>query len=216
MFISLVAATITVTKAQDYVPTTGGTFEGAVTINGNLTAGNGDWGALVINGAGDNDWLFNAHNNNNSLYLRVKENQPSWSKYILAINRASGNVGIGTHNPGTWKLAVNGKIRAKEIKVETDWSDFVFEDHYRLPTLKEVEEFIQKNGHLKDIPSAKDVEENGVLLGEMDSKLLQKIEEMTLYIIDQNKEIENFKKLFKEQVEINKKLSKRIDDLSIN
>ena len=92
----------------------------------------------------------------------------------------------------------------------------MFEDHYRLPTLKEVEEFIQKNGHLKDIPSAKDVEENGVLLGEMDSKLLQKIEEMTLYIIDQNKEIENFKKLFKEQVEINKKLSKRIDDLSIN
>lgn len=152
-------------------------------------------GALVINGAGDNDWMFNAHNTNNSLYLRVKEDQPSWSKYVLAISRSSGNVGIGTHNPGTWKLAVNGKIRAKEIKVETSWSDFVFEDHYRLPTLKEVEEFIEQNGHLKDIPSAKEVEEKGVLLGEMDSKLLQKIEELTLYIIQQQKEIEQLKQL---------------------
>ncbi|WP_335967209.1 hypothetical protein [Galbibacter sp. PAP.153] len=105
----------------------------------------------------------------------------------------TGNVGLGTNIPGPWKLAVNGKIRAKEIKVETGWSDFVFENDYDLPTLEEVEKHIQEKGHLKDIPSAKDVEENGILLGEMDAKLLQKIEELMLYTIQQQKEIETLK-----------------------
>ncbi|WP_051336224.1 DUF4200 domain-containing protein [Aquimarina latercula] len=116
------------------------------------------------------------------------------------ISMPKGNVGIGTTNPGSWKLAVNGKIRAKEIKVETGWSDFVFFDDYQLPTLDEVENHIQENGHLKDIPSAKEVEENGIFLGEMDSKLLQKIEELTLYTIQQQKEIQKLK-VQKSQIE---------------
>lgn len=124
-----------------------------------------------------------------------KQGVSIYSDQRLVFFRNDGFVGIGTSTAEGFKLAVNGNIRAKEIKVETDWSDFVFEDHYRLPTLKEVEEFIEKNGHLKDIPSAKEVEENGVLLGEMDSKLLQKIEELTLYIIQQQKEIEQLKQL---------------------
>ena len=105
-----------------------------------------------------------------------------------------GNVGIGTLDPGLFKLAVNGNIRAKEVKVETGWSDFVFEKTYKLPTLEEVENHIKKNGHLKDIPSAKEVEKNGVLLGQMDSKLLQKIEELTLYTIQQEKKIKSLEK----------------------
>ncbi|MEW7278601.1 hypothetical protein ABW636_08395 [Aquimarina sp. 2201CG1-2-11] len=105
----------------------------------------------------------------------------------------NGNVGIGTSNPGSWKLAVNGNIRAKEIKVETGWSDFVFYENYKLPTLEEVETHIAEKGHLKDIPSAKEVAKNGIFLGEMDSKLLQKIEELTLYTIQQQKEIQNLK-----------------------
>ncbi|MGS2738795.1 hypothetical protein [Sinomicrobium sp. M5D2P17] len=105
-----------------------------------------------------------------------------------------GNVGIGTEVPGTWKLAVNGKIRAKEIKVETGWSDFVFEDNYNLPTLEEVEQHIKEKGHLKDIPSAKEVEENGIFLGEMNAKLLQKIEELTLYMIELKKENQQLRK----------------------
>lgn len=109
----------------------------------------------------------------------------------LSIKRNNGNVGIGTDDPGAWKLAVNGKIRAKEIKVETNWSDFVFEENYNLPSLREVEEHIAEKGHLRDIPSAKDVKENGIQLGEMDSKLLQKIEELTLYLIEQNKKLES-------------------------
>ncbi|RKN81653.1 hypothetical protein [Ulvibacterium marinum] len=113
--------------------------------------------------------------------------------YRLTISN-SGNIGIGTVDPGTWKLAVKGKIRAEEIKVETGWSDFVFESDYDLPTLEEVEEHIQYKGHLKDIPSAEEVAENGILLGEMDSKLLQKIEELTLYMIDMNKQIQQLQK----------------------
>lgn len=98
-----------------------------------------------------------------------------------------------TENLDGWKLAVNGNIRAKEIKVETDWADFVFEKEYNLATLKEVESHIIKNGHLKDIPSASEVKKNGIYLGEMNSKLLQKIEELTLYTIQQQKEIERLK-----------------------
>ncbi|QLE02013.1 hypothetical protein HX109_10775 [Galbibacter sp. BG1] len=102
-----------------------------------------------------------------------------------------GNMGIGIISPGSWKLAVNGKIRAKEIKVETSgWSDFVFDEGYNLPKLDEVEKHIQEKGHLKDIPSAEEVSENGIFLGEMNAKLLQKIEELTLYVIEQNKRIE--------------------------
>lgn len=102
----------------------------------------------------------------------------------------NGSVGIGTLNLGNYMLAVNGKIRAKEIKVDTDWSDFVFEEHYHLPTLQEVEVHIKEKGHLKEIPSAEEVAENGVNLGEMDAKLLQKIEELTLYIIQQEKQLQ--------------------------
>jgi len=102
---------------------------------------------------------------------------------------SNGNVGIGTVNPDE-KLAVNGVIHTKEVKVDLNgWSDFVFYENYKLPTLKEVENYIKEKGHLKDIPSAQDVEEDGVLLGDMNSKLLQKIEELTLYAIDQEKKI---------------------------
>ncbi len=103
---------------------------------------------------------------------------------------SNGSVGIGTTVTGSHKLAVEGSIGAREIKVEANgWSDFVFYDNYKLPTLKEVETHIKEKGHLKDIPSAKEVEKNGIFLGEMDSKLLQKIEELTLYTIQQQKEI---------------------------
>lgn len=79
------------------------------------------------------------------------------------------------------------------VVTETGWSDFVFDDDYNLPSLNEVENFINENNHLPDIPSAEDVEENGVSVGEMQAKLLQKIEELMLYVIEQQKEIEMLK-----------------------
>ncbi|CAM1357637.1 hypothetical protein [Tenacibaculum halocynthiae] len=148
---------------------------------------------------------------------------PGTEKMVIQSN---GNVGIGTTNPGSWRLAVNGQIRAKEIKVETGWSDFVFYDNYKLPTLQEVENHIKEKGHLKDIPSAKEVEENGIFLGEMDSKLLQKIEELTLYTIEQEKKLKSQEdkinvlekqnsKIDKQQKEIEEqeKKIKRLDSL---
>ena len=111
---------------------------------------------------------------------------------------SSGNIGIGTNSfvdgSDTYKLSVEGKVRAHAVKVYTDWADFVFEPSYNLPSLNEVENFIKANGHLKDIPSAKEVEENGIEVGEMNKLLLQKIEELTLYVIKLQKEVDTLKK----------------------
>ena len=109
------------------------------------------------------------------------------------IDGSTDFIGIGTLNPQS-KLAVNGIITAKEIEVtDTGWSDFVFNSNYDLKSLDEVDQFISKNGHLPDIPSAEEVEKNGLNLGTMQAKLLQKIEELTLYLIDMQKENENLK-----------------------
>ncbi|TKG91590.1 hypothetical protein EYV94_21435 [Puteibacter caeruleilacunae] len=109
--------------------------------------------------------------------------------------KQNGNIGIGTGNPGTHKLAVDGTIGAREIKVEAGaWSDFVFNKDYKLKGLEEVDNFIRQNNHLPDIPSEKEVLENGIQLGEMDAKLLQKIEELTLYMIEMNKEMKSLKR----------------------
>lgn len=107
---------------------------------------------------------------------------------------ANGRVGIGTSITGTHRLAVEGTIGAREVKVESSgWSDFVFYDNYPLMKLKDLEEYILKHEHLPDIPSEKEILANGIELGKMDSKLLQKIEELTLYIIQQQKEIIDLK-----------------------
>lgn len=107
------------------------------------------------------------------------------TSYIKSVGLAIGKINV---IPG-YKLDVDGKIRANEIVVTTGGADFVFENDYNLKSLDEVETFIKENKHLPDIPTAKEVEENGVSLGEMQIKLLQKIEELTLYIIEQEKRI---------------------------
>lgn len=108
----------------------------------------------------------------------------------LSVN---GNVGIGTLDTQGYKLAVNGIIRAKEIKVESNWADFVFKKDYKLPTLGEVKKHITEKGTLPGIPSESDVKANGVSLGEVNALLLQKIEELTLYVIKQQEEINELK-----------------------
>ncbi|MET3028393.1 hypothetical protein ABXT06_17060 [Flavobacterium sp. UW10123] len=106
-------------------------------------------------------------------------------------------VGIGTNSPKN-KLDVNGTIHSKEVKVDmNDWSDFVFKKDYNLPTLEEVEKHIAEKGYLENIPSEAEVLQNGINLGEMNAKLLQKIEEMTLYIIEQNRQINDLNKRLK-------------------
>ena len=121
-------------------------------------------GGIVFGGTGNTD-VFNA---------------------IMTI-RGNGRVGIGTTNPRNL-FEVNGTIRSKEVKVEAiNWPDYVFEKAYELRSLEETEAFIKSNKHLPEIPSAEDIEANGVQLGEMNRLLLQKIEELTLHMIQMNK-----------------------------
>ena len=109
----------------------------------------------------------------------------------------SGNVGIGTKNPQA-KLAVNGDILAKSIRVNTSstyWPDYVFGKDYNLMSLKELEIYITQYRHLPGVPSANDVETQGeVDLGEMNAILLEKVEELTRYIIELQKQIDELKK----------------------
>jgi len=101
----------------------------------------------------------------------------------------------GADASSTYKLAVNSGILCEELKVMADVpsSDYVFEPTYKLKPLSEVEAFVTENKHLPDVPSAKEFKENGYKVGEMDNLLLQKVEELTLYIIDLQKQIEELK-----------------------
>lgn len=96
----------------------------------------------------------------------------------------NGNVGIGITNPQE-KLAVNGVIHSSEVIVDKlGWSDYVFKKDYHLPSLSEVKTYIDQNQHLPDMPSEKEVIAKGIQLGDMNEKLLKKIEELTLYMIE--------------------------------
>lgn len=112
-------------------------------------------------------------------------------RMTLATN---GNFGIGTTTPSN-KLEVNGTIRAKEVVVETTgWPDYVFSANYSLPSLSETEAHIRQHGHLPGVPSASEVEHGGVSVGEMQAKLLAKIEELTLHQIELQKEVMRLQK----------------------
>lgn len=149
--------------------------------------------------------FYTNYSTNNSEKMRITPN---------------GNVGIGVTNP-QYKLTVAGTIAAREVNVTTEtWSDFVFHSSYKLRSLGEVEQFIKANSHLPEIPSAAEVKENGIGLGEMNAKLLQKIEELTLYMIEQQKQMaEQQKYLLNQQKQLNElklqnqQLSNKIDDL---
>lgn len=111
----------------------------------------------------------------------------------------SGYVGIGTINPQSL-LSVNGTITAKKLVVSlTGWPDYVFRKDYKLPTLQEIEEFIAVNQHLPGVPSASEVEKNGVNVGENQAILLKKIEELTLLLINQDKEQKKLQDMIQQQ-----------------
>lgn len=124
---------------------------------------------------------------------------------ILAVNsagvnlmlvKANGSVGIGTIDTKGYKLAVNGSGIFTKVVVKSyaNWPDFVFRSDYKLPSLSEVEQFVVKNQHLPGIPSASEVEKEGVDVGEMNKQLLQKVEEQMLYIIEMNKQLATLSK----------------------
>ncbi|MBO9204678.1 MULTISPECIES: hypothetical protein [Niastella] len=130
----------------------------------------------------------------------VKSSGSSWGDLIL--NRDGGNIGIGTANPQA-KLSVKGDILAQKVKVTlTGWSDYVFYPEYRLRPLNEVEQYIKQYHHLPEVVSAEEVEKNGVDVGDNQATLLKKIEELTLYVIEQDKKIKEMEALKKEVAEL--------------
>ncbi|WP_090609346.1 hypothetical protein [Parapedobacter koreensis] len=123
--------------------------------------------------------------NSGGIYLGTDDNT-----YIIWAQQ-NGRVGIGTTNPQA-KLAVEGTVLAKEVKVKTDIAvpDYVFSPEYELPKLAEVEAYVKEHKHLPEIPSAKDIEKEGLDLAEMNLLLLKKVEELTLHMIELKKENE--------------------------
>jgi hypothetical protein len=103
-----------------------------------------------------------------------------------------GRVGFGTTSPATgYKVSVNGKVICTELKVQNvgAWPDYVFTSSYKLRSLAELERYIQINSHLPGVPPAAEVEANGITVGDMQKKLMEKVEELTLYIIQQDKKL---------------------------
>jgi hypothetical protein len=136
------------------------------------------------------------------------------SHFSLMRIKGNGNVGIGTTNPDA-PLTVAGNIHAREVKVTATagGADFVFADDYALPKLEEVEAFVKQNKHLPEIPSAADMEANGLHLAEMNIKLLQKVEELTLYTIEQEKNLEAQQSLLDAQAAALAKKEKQLEAL---
>lgn len=176
----------------------------------------------------DNIWLARLNVGNDVSELRLNLGDFVGDKFMIGRTNSphtpetfspifsvytSGYVTVGgIENPGvklftngrieSKSLEVNGTIRAREVKIEaTGWADFVFSPDYKLPALKEIETHIKEKGTLPDIPSEKEVLENGIDVGDMQAKLLQKIEELTLHVIELKKENEAQDALIKKLIE---------------
>ncbi|WP_431294706.1 hypothetical protein [Pedobacter sp. P26] len=151
------------------------TGTGKLLIGSNRSGSRGETN-FISNQGGGSSGGFGFHNLNNS----------GIETQLMYIS-SGGNVGIGTTAP-TEKLTVNGKIRAREIRVDAqDMPDYVFEKDYKITTLEELESYIKEKKHLPEITGAIEAEKNGLELGEMNKLLLKKVEEFTLYIIQEHK-----------------------------
>ena len=155
--------------------------------NGYLMLGPGTGQNLII----DNNEIISRNNSGSAdLFL-----QNDAGNVILCANELGG-VGIGviagTSIPAGYLLAVDGKIISEELKVQLsgNWPDYVFNKSYQLLPIKNLEQFISTNKHLPNIPAATVMEKNGIEVGEMQRKMMEKIEELTLYIIDLQKQID--------------------------
>lgn len=162
--------------------------ENPCSLNGSILFGdvpssawpNGEWGIEYYNG-GLNFW-------------KVAADSSSGANYCLFLKN-DATVGIGTEVTHNYKLAVSGKILCEELKVKLvdEWPDYVFSPEHKLRSLEDLDLFIRQNNRLPDVPSAKEVEQNGISVGEMNAILLKKVEELTVYIISMQKEMEQLK-----------------------
>jgi hypothetical protein len=166
-------------------------------------------GAIEFTGASRS---FGMGATGNSLYFSHENIDGSGAANYFMVADANGNMSIGnnTYPMAEYKLAVNGTIGARRIKVtQTGWPDYVFHGDYKLPSLQEVEDFVTTHQHLPGIPSEKEVTTDGLDLGEFDKQLLKKVEELTLYIIQLNKNVDSLNKKVAAQQEVIAELKKK-------
>ena len=146
-------------------------------------------GARIRHGLGIQPWQFRLFISDATSRFSFLSDEAGTTELMTI--KGNGDVGIGTVNP-QGKLAVNGTIYAKKVMVvSTGWADYVFDPKYTLRPLSELEQFILHNQHLPEIPTTADVQNKGIDVGENQTLLLKKIEELTLYVIDLNKQVKN-------------------------
>ncbi|MBI2273967.1 MAG: hypothetical protein HYU70_09240, partial [Bacteroidetes bacterium] len=174
---------------------------GGVLASAAFSSTSGSSGGIDYHGGGLRIFSMGASGSVKGSYTWVAKGADGSSSTPMMID-ANGNIGMGVSTGLSEKLSVNGNIRAQKLIVtQTGWSDYVFNADYKLKSLPEVEAFIKENKHLPEVPSAKEVEEKGISVGDNQALLLKKIEELTLYIIElkresseQQKQIDQLKK----------------------
>lgn len=153
-----------------------------------------------------NDVFFLISAQTNDVGLSVKANHNADWKYgvISAVNRNNSkafaviNTALGSGGQEVFRVYGNGLVECKRVRVASDiWADYVFKKDYNLSSLSETEDYIKKNGHLPGMPSEQDVMEKGIDIGEINRLLLEKVEELTLHLIEQEKKIEQLSEKLK-------------------
>lgn len=197
VFINLYAQNLSTARIDDWNKIyQSGFYESDVSLSQNNPPDNNGWfwGINTAHSINNINYKFNGQ-----IVFRVNIN-PNTIPIVFIRSTNQQGEGIWAkllHSKGDH--AIDGKLTAKEIEIKVNTgADFVFKPDYNLKSLSEVENFVKKNQHLPDIPSEKDMQENGLNVNEMQIKLLQKIEELTLYVIGQQKEIEGLKQKLKE------------------
>lgn len=194
------------------------TFSGGATFTGGPAWTTNNWAKSVklpVNSAiefAGTTRSFGLGSKNDGLYFsNVNPDGSGASNYYMIADGTTGNMTIGGVYPDAkYKLTVEGALGARRIKVvQTGWPDYVFHGDYQLPALQEVEHFVNTHHHLPGIPSEKEVTEDGLDLGEFDRQLLKKVEELTLYIIQLNKNVDSLNKKVAAQQEVIADLSKK-------
>jgi hypothetical protein len=149
-------------------------------------------GYLTLDG-NDNFFIYKTGNNGGGIVLDGNTSSGSKRLYVTRYNHLNFGTGL---TPNTYTASFEGKVIATEFTALAinSWPDYVFADEYKLKSLAEVKKFIAENKHLPNIPSAKEIEKNGIQLGDMSNRLMEKVEELTLYIIGLQEQIDELKK----------------------